>query len=176
MKNRIIVSLLLLALIAPAAMASTQILPMDAVKEKKDAPAGADMKVTVAAASEKGKTVLLEGITVYLCYASVTEQFAATRKTGKILATKLGDYKAMVNDTGYLNGRAEEALIQKAQTDAQGACVLSGIQKGSYILFAAYHSDKAAGYWAVPVTVMGTKKVVVSLTGNNMQEIIFRDR
>ncbi len=130
----------------------------------------AKIKITVSFQAPGKKPVPLNKLDIFLCAESLKEEITGVRKTGKLLATKIGEYKALSKDLRFMAGKAHAAKVTKAITNAQGKCTLKNISPGTYVLYAGYKDESVAGYWLVPVVMSDTNKIHLNLTAQNMQE------
>ncbi len=170
--KRMIRYCIFLLLLYPVA-GRTTVLPIEKVKKDPEASSsGATIVVTVHLKNSAGKPKLLKDLRVFLCREQVSGEISRIRTTGRLLAQQTGNYKALVGDLPFMEGRADAAGIQNLVADAAGKCTFENIERGSYVLYAGYHDEAGAGYWLLPVKVSDTKKLVLMLTEKNMAESV----
>lgn len=131
---------------------------------------GASLTITVSIEDSTGTQHPAQNLQVFLCRHEVAEQIREVRKTGNIIAQHSGPYRALLSDLTFLEGRAAQTSVATQTADQHGQCTFQHVQPGSYIVYAGYHDDTGAGYWAIPVTVKEKKKITVTLSRKNLTE------
>ncbi|MEI6125840.1 MAG: hypothetical protein WCQ99_04725 [Pseudomonadota bacterium] len=174
--KRMLIFLMLLLLFTPLyAFSATEIIPLKEPQKKQPAAAeGAQVAITMSLQSQNGKAVPLKNMEVILCPESAKAEIVKFRATGRILAKQTGDFKALISDLNFMTNKAISVKAAGAQTNSQGIATISGVQKGSYCLYAGYKDEATAGYWVIPVTVANTKKITLKLNNKNIEELVHR--
>lgn len=84
-----------------------------------------------------------------------------------------GYYYLDLNAIGYY---AVQNAVARTKSDAEGKFTFTGIQPGTYRLYAQYKSRYAAGYWLIPIEVTSpSDEITMDINNENLEEIYNRE-
>jgi len=185
--KKIILFLVLFGLIVPSAP-SAAVMPNKAIEgmdqepslelipiEKKELPPSPDLAIITGSATfqhKDGNKQALKRLFVYLCPDSIKAEIEGIRVGGRLIAEKIGEYKALFSDLVLIRGKVEAKKLHRVQSDNASTYSIANVKKGSYYLFADYLDTSSAAYWLIPVTVTDNATITITLDNTNTRELI----
>jgi hypothetical protein len=82
------------------------------------------------------------------------------------------DVKRDIGDPPPLAPRRESVVIRRTRTDVDGKFAFSDVERGEYIIYAAFRSEASTACWFAPISVPSGGTVHLNLTNSTARVIV----